>query len=467
MEAEPDSNTRAKKNQKIPSDYSLARVKISMEQVLFAVFALLVANIIAFGYISHQNYSKHLRLDMESQLATIADLKSNEIRQYIMERLGDGNMFFRRRVFYETVQRFFENPEDAKNTGYLRDWLSRYSKNYRYVDISIADTTGAVRFSTLKAGGKFCCSAILKLLPEMLDAKRVRLGDFCRSDQDNHICLSILVPILDEDKNSRPLGVLALRIDPEAYLYPLIKKWPVPSETAETLLVRRDGNDVVFLNELRFKKDTALNLRFPIDTNKDLPAIKAILGQTGIVYGRDYRGVPVVAYVDAVTDSPWFMVARVDVSEVRAPIHRQLIYITWLVIAAIIAISMIAWVIWRRRTLLFYKERYFSAETQVRDIAERIRLEEDLAQAKETQYRTLIESLPQKVFLKDRNSVYVSCNENYAKDLKIKPEECAGKTDYDFFPTYLAEKYREDDKRIMESGETENIEEEDVLMKGL
>ncbi|MFA5084801.1 MAG: PAS domain-containing protein [Candidatus Omnitrophota bacterium] len=87
------------------------------------------------------------------------------------------------------------------------------------------------------------------------------------------------------------------------------------------------------------------------------------------------------------------------------------------------------------------------------------------AMAKEIQYRTLIENLPGKVFLKDRNSVYVSCNENYAKDLKIKPEEIAGKTDYDFFPKHLAEKYRADDKRVMESGETENIEEEYMMMK--
>jgi PAS domain S-box-containing protein len=96
----------------------------------------------------------------------------------------------------------------------------------------------------------------------------------------------------------------------------------------------------------------------------------------------------------------------------------------------------------------------------VADITGRKRMERELAQAKENQYRTLIENLPQKVFLKDRNSVYLSCNEHYARDLKIRPEEIAGKTDHDFFPTYLAEKYRNDDKKVMESGKTESWEEE-------
>ena len=83
----------------------------------------------------------------------------------------------------------------------------------------------------------------------------------------------------------------------------------------------------------------------------------------------------------------------------------------------------------------------------------------DALRKSENKYRTLLENLPQKIFLKDRNSVYVSCNENFARDFNIKAEEIAGKNDYDFVPRELAEKYREDDKRIIESGETKDFEE--------
>ncbi|MFH1675121.1 MAG: PAS domain-containing protein [Pseudomonadota bacterium] len=93
-----------------------------------------------------------------------------------------------------------------------------------------------------------------------------------------------------------------------------------------------------------------------------------------------------------------------------------------------------------------------------RDITERKRAEESL-QRSENKCKTLLENLPQAIFLKDRNSVYVSCNENYARDLGIKPDEITGKTDFDFHPRDLAEKYRADDNRIMETGETENLEE--------
>ena len=83
----------------------------------------------------------------------------------------------------------------------------------------------------------------------------------------------------------------------------------------------------------------------------------------------------------------------------------------------------------------------------------------------ESKAKTLLENLPQKVFFKDRNSVYVFCNMNYAQDLKIRSDEIKGKTDFEFYPKELAEKYRADDKRILESGNTEGIDEEYVQDK--
>ncbi|MDD5432072.1 MAG: PAS domain S-box protein [Candidatus Omnitrophica bacterium] len=93
------------------------------------------------------------------------------------------------------------------------------------------------------------------------------------------------------------------------------------------------------------------------------------------------------------------------------------------------------------------------------DITDRKYVEDELARVKEREYRALVENLPQMIFLKDINSNYISCNENFAKNLKIKPKDIFGKTDFDFFPKELADKYKADDQRVMSAGKTEEIEE--------
>ena len=108
-----------------------------------------------------------------------------------------------------------------------------------------------------------------------------------------------------------------------------------------------------------------------------------------------------------------------------------------------------------------YKELEQKVKELKKETGRRKHAEEALRRS-ENKYRTLLEHLPQKIFHKNKASVYLSCNENYARDLNIKPEEIKDKIDYEFFPKALAEKYRSDDKRIVASGNTEDIEEKYV-----
>jgi PAS domain S-box-containing protein len=98
-------------------------------------------------------------------------------------------------------------------------------------------------------------------------------------------------------------------------------------------------------------------------------------------------------------------------------------------------------------------------EGTVTDISRRKGMEEKLKNS-EILYHSLVESLPQNIFRKDRNEKFIFANQRFCRLLEQNQEDVIGKTDFDFFPPELARKYQEDDRRIMEKGGTfETVEE--------
>jgi two-component system, cell cycle sensor histidine kinase and response regulator CckA len=84
---------------------------------------------------------------------------------------------------------------------------------------------------------------------------------------------------------------------------------------------------------------------------------------------------------------------------------------------------------------------------------------EEARRQSEERNRSLIEHLPQRIFVKDLNSVYLSCNRNYASDFALTPEQIVGKDDFAFHSPELARAYRADDQTCMSTGMTKDFEE--------
>jgi PAS domain S-box-containing protein len=94
-----------------------------------------------------------------------------------------------------------------------------------------------------------------------------------------------------------------------------------------------------------------------------------------------------------------------------------------------------------------------------RDITELKQSEEALRDS-EALYYSLVESLPQNIFRKDRDGRFTFGNKRFCAILEKPINEILGKTDLDFYPPELAEKYRQDDRRVIETGRIiETVEE--------
>jgi PAS domain S-box-containing protein len=93
------------------------------------------------------------------------------------------------------------------------------------------------------------------------------------------------------------------------------------------------------------------------------------------------------------------------------------------------------------------------------DVTERKRLEEALRES-EALYHSLVETLPLCVWRKDLKGRFIFGNRRFCESLGHTVDQVIGKTDFDFFPPDLAEKYRQDDARVHQTGMTYATEEQ-------
>jgi PAS domain S-box-containing protein len=88
------------------------------------------------------------------------------------------------------------------------------------------------------------------------------------------------------------------------------------------------------------------------------------------------------------------------------------------------------------------------------------KLAENEARHKASHLSALIETLPDLVWLKDPEGVYLGCNRKFERFFGAKEEEIIGKTDYDFVDKELADLFREKDRIAVEAGGPSSNEEE-------
>lgn len=306
------------------------------------------------------------RQQAEKHLASIARLKVEQIATWRGERLADAGVLSENPFLTDAVARFLTDTNED-TVSQIRSFLHSLQNHYHYEDILLVDPSGRIHLSLQE---KLHGMGYATALTQALGDRRPVFVDLHTEGHDSAPHVSTIAPIFADNGNKGPpLGAIILINEARQFLYPLIQSWPTPSLTAETLLVRRDGDAVLFLNNLRHQEDTALKLRIPL-SRSDVPAVMAVLGQKGMVEGLDYRGIATLAFLLPVPDTPWFIIAKDNVEQVFAGWHARALLLMSLLVALAGCVVMFGLFARQRYQKARYRELY-SVESKLRAIVER------------------------------------------------------------------------------------------------
>ena len=162
--------------------------------------------------------------------------------------------------------------------------------------------------------------------------------------QDGMYVLDVAVPQYSpfSDEKKEAIGVFKVSYN-ENKLINFLNGRENMGSTCEVILVKRSGDNILYVSPLRYHENPAEALQIPLGSNKSEVMGEALNRQkSGFAIGRDYRGEMTLAAYDYIPVMNWGIVGKIDFKEVFLPVRqlRDKIVLTAIVIVLLFSVAI-------------------------------------------------------------------------------------------------------------------------------
>ncbi|HEX3877579.1 MAG TPA: histidine kinase [Bryobacteraceae bacterium] len=321
----------------------------------YGLLIFLAVGCIAFASAAAWYYSverRQAQADVSQQIAAVAEIQVEQIANWRAERMGDATVLMADPIA-SAAERILDHRASTRDREDVTALCTRIAQTYHYAGVALADTSGLIQ---LLGPANTSDPAARALINQAISEQKAVLSDLAL--ESGRPMMHVAVPVAHR-------GAVLLDIDPQYFLYPYLAAWPGKTATAESLLVRHEVDDIVYLSPRRNQLSGSASVFFrrALPDSRRLASADFELGWN--TRSTDYRSVPVIGTVRRVPNSPWYLICKIDAAEAVAPIkHLEL---DMMLVAGIIFLGagVALAFLWRNRrtTLLEQREAWFRGVT--------------------------------------------------------------------------------------------------------
>ena len=299
---------------------------MSIKAKLIVLFLAIAIIPLAFvSVLTFHDYKNSLEAVRISALRDTASFKDNFVENYFDGLKADmavAQSLYNIKQNLPTLTRFAQKTDDPEFLAarkMLDSQLPQMGSVWGLLDVMLVNPDGRIVYTS---NPEHYSKEFLGLLPDpqqkgFLEAKqKIYFTDVFLSKIDsNKTEMMVTAPVFDPDGIF--IGVIVFEVD-MGPIYKLIQDTTGLGKTGETLVGKRIGHEVVYLNPLRHDPQSALKRKIALGTDLGLPMQEATQGREGSGQMIDYRGKKVIAAWRYISSLDWGLVAKIDAEEAFA-----------------------------------------------------------------------------------------------------------------------------------------------------
>ena len=272
-----------------------------------AVWLILGAGAVLWGYgvIERNRHLAHA----QSELTETGEAKVRRFEEWILEKQSAVGAHFDL-LNASSVFQEWDRAGQPSDFEPLLQILAIIRSAGEFVDLQVWDRQTDAVISL--AGSPIDAGSLRQKMRPFEPGQRSQMGDFLESGNDQ-----LLIPVYTVGRGGEELNpesrVLVVLIDPRDIIFPILADWRREYRSGELLIVHLEGESLRLIRPDRESDSELVSV-----AQLELPAVMAVAGQSGLVEGLDYRGRKVLAYIDKVSGSSWWVVVKIDRAEVLA-----------------------------------------------------------------------------------------------------------------------------------------------------